>query len=91
MGFAGGTTDRPAYYEANLGSEQLFRKEGAWRKKKIHKFCTPSGDKIDSYLNFGRLGNEGDSYFEFEEDEFPFNETDSDGNETDVIFSDETV
>lgn len=72
MGFSGtGTTDMPAYYEAYLGSERLFRKEGAWGKKKIHKFCTPSGDRIDSYLNFERLGNKTDSYYDFEEDGFP--------------------
>ena len=66
MGFSGGTSDLPAYYEAYLGSERQFRKEGGWRKKKIHKFCTPA-------LN---LGNETD----FDTDLFLGNGSDIEGN-----------
>ena len=56
MGFVGDTASAPGYYEAYLGSERRFRKEGSWGAKKIHKFCTPAmalGNETDYDLDFG--------------------------------------
>jgi len=72
MGFVGETTAEPGYYQANLGSEQQFRKVGSWGAKKVHKFCTPPSP-LD-------MGNETDIDFDFEED---FDEEDFD-EETDA-------
>ncbi len=58
------------YYQAYLGSERQFRKDGAWGQKKIHKFCTPPQPL--------ELGNETDFEYHFEEDSLGDNETNTD-------------